>query len=103
MSIRILIVGAQHGNEKLGPRLQRYLKNDKSGKFKNVDYLCGNPRALRADVRFIDTDLNRSYKPQTPITYEEKRAKKILKIIQQSQYDYVLDVHTTTADVGRFF
>lgn len=99
---RILIVGAQHGDERLGPRLQRHLQ--KLGtRFASVDYLCGNPRAYRANTRFIQSDLNRSYNPATPATYEEKRAQKILRRIQSGAYDYVLDVHTSTADVGRFF
>jgi hypothetical protein len=100
---RILIVGAQHGDERLGPRLDRFLRSDKTGRFKNVDYICGNPRAFRRNVRFTETDLNRSYDTLPAKTYEEKRAQKILRIIAQGNYDYVLDVHTSRADVGRFF
>jgi hypothetical protein len=98
----ILVIGAQHGDERLGPRLQRRLQKY-GAQFANIDYICGNPRAYRANTRFIDTDLNRSYNPGTPLTYEEKRAQKILQFIRDKGYDYVLDVHTSTADVGRFF
>jgi hypothetical protein len=100
---RILIVGAQHGDERLGPRLDRFLKNDKSGRYENIDYLCGNPRALRRNIRFTETDLNRSYGFKRPKTYEQKRAQKILRLIKAGNYDYVLDIHTSRADVGRFF
>ncbi|HSX34142.1 MAG TPA: succinylglutamate desuccinylase/aspartoacylase family protein [Candidatus Saccharimonadales bacterium] len=100
---RILIVGAQHGDERLGPRLNRFLKSDTTGRFKNVDYLCGNPRAFRRNVRFTETDLNRSYDTLPAVSYEEKRAQKILRIIAAGNYDYVLDIHTSRADVGRFF
>jgi succinylglutamate desuccinylase len=100
---RILIVGAQHGDERLGPRLQRFLKQDTIGRYANVEYLCGNPRAYRRNVRFTETDLNRSYDTLPPRTYEQKRAQKILRRIQQGAYDVVLDVHTSRADVGRFF
>ena len=99
---RILIVGSQHGDERLGPRLQRYMQKH-GARFANVDYLCGNPRAYRANTRFIDTDLNRSYAAESPKTYEQKRAQRILEFIRYGDYDYVLDVHTSTADVGRFF
>jgi hypothetical protein len=100
---RILIVGAQHGDERLGPRINRFLKTDKAGKYANVDYLCGNPRAYRRNVRFTETDLNRSYDTLPAKTYEQKRAQKILEIIREGDYDYVLDIHTSRADVGRFF
>ncbi len=99
---RILIVGAQHGDERLGPRLNRFLKSDITGRYETVDYLCGNPRALRRNTRFTETDLNRSYNADPAETYEEKRAQKILRFIQAGNYDYVLDVHTSRADVGGF-
>lgn len=98
---RILIVGAQHGDERLGPRLQRFMKNDVSGRYASVDYLCGNPRAYRRNVRFTETDLNRSYGVETPRTYEEKRARKIMQRITNGNYDFVLDIHTSRADVGQ--
>lgn len=100
---RILVIGAQHGDERLGPRLQRFLRADTSGRFKNVHYSCGNPRAYRRNVRFTETDLNRSYDTLPAKTYEEKRAQKILHTIRKGNYDYVLDVHTSRAYVGRFF
>ena len=99
----ILIIGAQHGDERLGPRLDRFLKSDTTGRFATVDYLCGNPRAYRRNVRFTETDLNRSYGVAHPASYEEKRAHKILQIIEAKKYDYVLDIHTSRADVGHFF
>jgi hypothetical protein len=54
-------------------------------------------------VRFTETDLNRSYDTLPATTYEQKRAQRILQIIQEGNYNYVLDVHTSRADVGRFF
>jgi hypothetical protein len=68
-----------------------------------VEYLCGNPRAYRRNVRFTESDLNRSYDTLPAQTYEQKRAQKILQIIREGDYDYVLDIHTSKADVGRFF
>lgn len=100
---RILVVGSQHGDERLGARIHRFLRADTSGRYKSVDYLCGNPRAYRRNVRFTETDLNRSYNVAEPKTYEEGRAAKILRVIADGEYDYVLDVHTSRADVGRFF
>lgn len=98
---QILIIGAQHGDERLGPRINRFLKNDKTGRYRTVDYLCGNPRAYRRNVRFTETDLNRSYNTVPAATYEQKRAQKILRLIATGNYDYVLDIHTSRAAVGR--
>jgi predicted deacylase len=100
---KILVIGTQHGNERLGPRIQRAIQRDQSGKYDTVDYLCGNPRAYRQNVRFIQTDLNRSYDTLPATTYEQKRAQKILRLIREQDYDYVLDIHTSHADVDRFF
>ncbi len=102
MKPRILVVGAQHGDERLGPRVGRFLRLDKTERYATVDYLCGNPRALRRNIRFTETDLNRSYGAPAPTSYEEKRAQRILAYIQKGNYDYVLDIHTSRADVGKF-
>lgn len=99
---RILILGAQHGDERLGERVRRFLKSDLTGRYQTVDYLCGNPKAYRRNVRFIESDLNRSY-VANPKTYEEKRAQRILQIIRAGKYDYILDIHTAREEVGRFF
>jgi hypothetical protein len=98
---RILIIGAQHGDERLGPQLYRFLKKDPR-RYASVDYLCGNPKAYRRNIRFIESDLNRSFVPN-PKTYEERRAQKILQIIERGKYDYVLDVHTAREEVGCLF
>ena len=100
---RILVIGTQHGDERLGARIQRALRADKSGKYATVDYLCGNPRAYRQNVRFTESDLNRSYDTLPATTYEQKRAQRILQIIKTGKYEYVLDIHTSRADVDRFF
>jgi len=102
MKPKILVVGTQHGDERLGPRLQRFLRSDVTGRYKSVDYLCGNPQAYKRNIRFTETDLNRSYGVKHPSSYEEKRAQYILKHISEASYDYVLDIHTSRADVGKF-
>ncbi len=99
----ILIIGAQHGDERLGHKLYRHLMLARhNGKYRNVDFICGNPKAYRANKRFIETDLNRSYAVERPQTYEEKRAAKLLQKIARGKYDYVLDIHTSRSDCGMF-
>lgn len=58
----------------------------------------GNPIAMRKGVRFVETDLNRSFTEkalQDPQTYEEWRA--VLLKEASLEYDEVLDIHTTTS------
>lgn len=99
---RVLVVGCQHGDERLGARIHRYLIRNRSS-MAGVDYICGNPRAYRANVRYIETDLNRSYGVPDPKSYEQRRAGRILDYIDSGNYDFVLDVHTTTSDSQSFF
>lgn len=102
---RVLIVGAQHGNELLGPHLWDYISQERPDLLASVEYVCGNPEARRQNTRFIETDLNRSYAPSSDekLTYEQERAQEILQLIRTGKFDYVLDMHTTTADVGSMF
>jgi len=95
----------QHGNERLGPNLGYYLYRHRPDLLEHVDYLCGNPLAAAQTTPkgWLETDLNRSYRPAgAPKSYEEKRAQEILGIIRTGGYDYVLDLHTSSADVDRF-
>ena len=102
---KVLIVWP-HGDETLGPRLGYRIQSEHPDLLGHVDYMCGNPYAASKNPpeRYIETDLNRSFNPAAaPASYEEKRAQIILDQIEIGDYDYVLDVHTSTTDVGRFF
>ena len=56
-----------------------------------------NPRAYAKNVRYTESDLNRSYGLNLD-TYEGKRAKVIEERIRLLQPELVLDLHTTTAE-----
>lgn len=56
-----------------------------------------NPRAYVKNVRYTESDLNRSYGLNLD-TYEGKRAKVIEERIRLLQPELVLDLHTTTAE-----
>jgi succinylglutamate desuccinylase len=95
-----------HGDEMLGQRVGEYIVAERPDLLEHVDYICGNVVAAQQDpaVRYIDTDLNRSFNPAAePKGYEEQRAQEILAKIRGVQYDYVLDLHTSTVEVDRFF
>jgi predicted deacylase len=102
---KILIVWL-HGDETLGARVGQFITKERPDLLEHVDYICGNVEAAKRSpsVRYIDSDLNRSFKPKgEPTGYEENRAQEILSQIDCARYDYILDLHTSTADVGRFF
>jgi len=62
----------------------------------SFDILIGNPKAYEKRVRYIESDLNRSFNGKSE-TYEEKRAQEIIPILQS--YDTVIDIHSTITGV----
>lgn len=109
-----ILIEWPHGDETLGPRTGYRLYSEQPELLANVDYLCGNPLAAGQDpaLRYTGdtpgydvsgTDLNRSFTPGVPSqSYEQHRAADILQAIEQGRYGYVLDMHTTTTDSGRY-
>lgn len=100
---RILIVGGTHGNEWTGvtivTRYQEYFKK----KFPNLklEFILANPEAHKLNKRFKDEDLNRAfqYLNENRPSYENQRAREIRQLIQQEEC-LVIDLHTTTANMG---
>jgi succinylglutamate desuccinylase len=64
------------------------------------DVIVANVLAAEKNVRFIDTDLNRSFGVSKPNSYEEKRAVEIENIMKS--YDIVYDIHRTVAPHAKF-
>lgn len=93
---KILLIGAQHDDETVGEKLYRRICSVKPDLLANIDYIVGNPEAVKFNKRYIESDLNRSYNPASQTTYEERRAKEILSYIKEGDYELVLDLHTTT-------
>lgn len=96
---KLLFIGGTHGNEGFGVEALRETEATYERTTYNYDWIVGNPRALKANVRFTKTDLNRSA-PGNPASrnYEERRAAEIVEISRE--YDAVIDVHGTVADCG---
>lgn len=102
---KVLVVWP-HGDETLGPSIGHHIYEERPELWEHVDYMCGNPRAAQADPpqRYVESDLNRSFNPEDNLqTYEGGRAQQIMSRIAIAEYDYVLDIHTSTTKVGRFF
>jgi hypothetical protein len=83
---RVHVIAALHGNEK-GP--VRALEDS------DIEFTLGNPKAYAANTRYIDRDLNASFKIQADSSYEAGRASELLNEIHAA--DLVIDFHTTSA------
>lgn len=88
--LRILVLGGMHGNEKLGINLVTLLKQKP---IKGVSALIANPRAVKDGVRYVETDLNRSFGVSQDKTYETSRAQYLTEYVKG--FDLVLDFHNT--------
>jgi aspartoacylase len=107
----ITIVGGTHGNEFSGPYLLNLIENRVSisnySTFK-LNLLLANPKAYENNVRFIDYDLNRSFfssdlSNYSLGSYEANRAKVINQLLGPKgnpSTDLIIDIHTTTANMG---
>jgi aspartoacylase len=108
---KIVIVGGTHGNEFTGAflvkKFERFPELIQRSSFQCTTLLA-NPKAFAAGKRYIDTDLNRCFLTQsldnaTPSSYEELQAQAIYQMLgpkDHPQVDFILDLHTTTANMG---
>lgn len=108
---RIAICGGTHGNELTGVSLARkWLANP--GPLRRESFAAepflSNPRAVEENRRYIDQDLNRCFlkaELSDPALsgYEQNRAKVINARFgpkENAAYDLLIDLHTTTANMG---
>lgn len=108
---KVAFCGGTHGNELTGVSLVRKWQADPRGlkrqSFEAEPFLS-NPRAVEENRRYVDQDLNRCFlvtdlaDPRLA-GYEQNRA----KVINQrfgpkgdAAYDLLIDLHTTTANMG---
>ena len=122
-----ICLGGIHGNEPAGVLAlekvfqmleEEYVKNPQFEFKGKMLGLRGNLVALKAGVRYVDQDMNRSWGQNNirkisntkgqDLNAEEKEVKAIIEIVHQAIIDYqpdsviVLDLHTTTATGGIF-
>ena len=95
--MRILAIISTHGNESLGPSLLAYMLAKRSKLLEDIEFIMANPRAYAKNVRYTESDLNRSYGLGLD-TYEGQRAKTIEERIRLLKPELVLDFHATTAE-----
>ena len=94
---KILAIISTHGNELLGPNVLAYMLSKRSKLLEDIEFIIANPRAYAKNVRYTESDLNRSYGLGLD-TYEGRRAKVIEERIRLLKPELVLDFHTTTAE-----
>lgn len=108
---RVAIIGGTHGYEFTGAYLiQKFAQFPELITRKSFETvtLLANPEAFKASVRYVDKDLNRCFLEKdlldpTKTSYEEIRAKFINKNFGDkgdNPADFLLDLHTTTANMG---
>lgn len=107
----VAIVGGTHGNEFTGIYLiKQWQQNPEQVARHNfsTELVFANPRAFNENRRYCDQDLNRQFKTKDLNNpelsgYEQSRAKAINQQLgpkESPRIDFVIDLHTTTSNMG---
>jgi succinylglutamate desuccinylase len=102
----VFIVGGTHGNEWTGITIVENLKHQIQNPSKlDLHYLLANPEAFKINRRYKDEDLNRVFakldsNPKSQ-TYEFQRAQEIRTQLLTKPDAAIIDLHTTTGNMGR--
>ena len=104
----IALFGGTHGNEITGVYLvKKFIDNPHLLQRSTLKVLpvLANPHAIKLQKRYVETDLNRCFAPEDlenldTILYEQLLAKNIHKKIQKNKVNFLIDLHSTTANMG---
>ncbi len=107
---QVLLVAGTHGNEINAPWIFEQWSRDAAFVKTfgvNVETIVGNPKALDQRTRYLDRDLNRSFRfdllnSVLNSDYEVNRAREILSTYKEGSKpcQMVLDFHSTTSNMG---
>jgi succinylglutamate desuccinylase len=96
--MKFAIIGGTHGNEPVGIKSIENLTI--KSQHHSYQTFVGNPKAYNIQKRYVDSDLNRSFGDSGKAKgYELERSKELTDQIQ-GQFDFILDLHTTTSNMG---
>jgi succinylglutamate desuccinylase len=95
--LKIYVIACQHGDEVFGLKVLNHLKCYTN---KNIVTAIGNPKAVAKKVRFIESDLNRSFGAVTKMTLESQMADQIVLDIDKHNPDFIIDLHTSVVEVN---
>lgn len=93
----IAIVSCLHGDEQFGERVLDYYRQ-RASQYPSVHLVTANPKAVRRNQRYIETDMNRSFPGDPTGSYEQRLAADLLPSLHKA--DYVIDIHTTTSAIS---
>ena len=104
----IVILGGVHGNETVGIHfahrfLHRHKKKIHTLKSGSITFILGNPDAFKAGVRYIDSDLNRSFTDKSTLDTtktEHRRALNIRAYLTSHTPHAIIDLHSVS--IGDF-
>lgn len=108
---KVAVTGGTHGNELTGVYLIRHWSSCseevKRGSFTTELHLS-NPAAISEIRRYVDQDLNRQFNIRDLDNAElkgceQQRAKSLNKLLgpkENPRVDFILDMHTTTSNMG---
>ncbi|AFY56904.1 succinylglutamate desuccinylase [Rivularia sp. PCC 7116] len=105
---RVALIGGTHGGELTGVFLvKKFQQFPQMIQRQGVETiaLIANEKAIAMGRRYIDTDLNRTFKRQDLENpqlnnHEQLLAKKLARQIEQEEIDLIIDLHSTTANMG---
>ena len=108
---QVLVVGGTHGNERTGIQLLRRLRASPEELQRNsfeAHTLLANEPAIAANCRYLDQDLNRCFSETLLNGTASNREQQLAQAINNqygpkganTQTDWVIDLHTTTANMG---
>jgi len=102
---KVIIFGGTHGNEWTGIYAIKKYAETLAKEFPSLDlhFVHANPEAFKINRRFKDEDLNRAFQylhEDRPESFEHKRAKELKEMIVEEPC-FVLDLHTTTSNMGK--
>lgn len=107
----VAITGGTHGNELTGVHLIKHWSKCPEEVDRNsfaTELHLTNPKANQEVRRYIDQDLNRQFNARDLKNpdlngYEQQRAKSLNALLgpkEDPRVDFILDLHTTTANMG---
>ncbi len=84
----MILIYCLHGDEIVTEQVAKQLNKELA-----VEIILGNPKAREKQIRFTESDLNRSFGKTG--TYESNRAKELAALLGEKKNELVIDLHTT--------
>ncbi|ARV75475.1 aspartoacylase [Vibrio campbellii] len=109
---RVLLVAGTHGNELSGIYLQKLIKDrlyDAERSTFSTQCVLGNPEAVKQNVRYVETDLNREFALANSSAsshreggslQETELAKQFTQTHAAEEKQLIVDLHNTTSNMG---